>query len=78
LLTEYANEIVTANGSPSGTATTTTVTAMINCFTRAPRSCLADHSVYPSTPLKAYFLTLKLMIIATKVAIATYRPNLPI
>jgi hypothetical protein len=32
--TEYANDNVTASGSPSGTATTRTVTPIMKCFTK--------------------------------------------
>lgn len=32
--TEYASDSVTASGSPSGTATTNTVTPIIKCFTK--------------------------------------------
>lgn len=50
--TEYARESVTANGSPSGTATTNTVTPMIKYFT----SSLAWLLFQPLSPITYVFI----------------------
>lgn len=72
-MTEYASDIVTAKGSPSGTATTTTVIPIIKKVMRELRVEI-ENSGSPLINLKMT----KLMIEAITVIIATQRPTLPI
>ena len=72
-MTEYASDIVTAKGSPSGTATTTTVIPIIKKVMRELRVEIENNG----SPLINLKMT-KLMIEAITVIIATQRPTLPI
>jgi hypothetical protein len=66
-ITEKAREIVTASGSPSGTATTMTVIPIIKKLTRDDRVSTVIRDLSPAITL----LTTRLMVIATKVSTAT-------
>ena len=68
--TEYARESVTANGSPSGTATTNTVTPMIKYFT----SSLA-WLLFQPLPWITYVFTQNWITNITTVSMAIMEPK---
>jgi hypothetical protein len=73
LLTEYAKAIVTANGSPSGTATTTIVTATKKLFIISFKLSMQRKQCYPNI-----ILIIKCINIAHMVNAAAIVPTFPI
>lgn len=72
-MTEYASEMVTASGNPSGTATTTTVIPIIKNEIKEFRVDIVNNGS-PLMSLK----TTRLIIEAMTVMIATQSPTFPI
>lgn len=72
-MTEKASEMVTANGSPSGTATTTTVIEVMKALIMAEMLSLLKNG-----ELVERLLMTSLPIKKRKVKVATATPNFPI